>query len=121
MISNLANKETCKTTNVKETKVLNKISLQDKDQLLLHPLIRFFTWLKWSAIRHYMIRKLMFQLLFCFCISWYLLTKYDNTPEDNSCFFDFLTPAMSTWCNINSTECSSKNLTKPQLNSNFDY
>ena len=74
---------------VYEVDVLQKLSEKD-DTLLLHPVLRFFIWIKWSRIRPYVIRKLALQFLFCLCATWFLLIKYDINKHIDHCFFHVL-------------------------------
>ena len=82
-----------KENRVYEVEVLHKLSVlsEEKDRnLLLHPVLRFFIWIKWSRIRPYVIRKLTLQFLFCLCTTWFLLIKYDLKRTVDHCFFHFM-------------------------------
>ena len=103
----VGNTKRLQKSQVSETDVLRKISTGHHQELLTHPVLRFFIWLKWSYIRQYMIRKLMLQFLSCYCISWYLLSKYSIEPDTETCFFDALYPILSDWCGVGSDNVSS--------------
>ena len=82
-----------KKRRVYETDVLHKLSVLSEacdENLLLHPVLRFFIWIKWARLKPYVFRKLTLQFLFCICTSWFLLIKYDSKKVDGHCFFHFL-------------------------------
>ena len=91
---------------VSETDVLRKISTGRHQELLTHPFLRFFIWLKWTYIRPYMLRKLMLQLLSCTCFSWYILNKYSLEQDTHTCFYKPLYPMLSDLCDTGSDNAS---------------
>ena len=82
-----------KKRKVYETDVLHRLSVLSEacdENLLLHPVLRFFIWIKWARLKPYVFRKLALQFLFCICTSWFLLIKYDTKKLVDHCFFHFL-------------------------------
>ena len=45
---------------------------------MVHPVIKFFIWLKWCLIRKYVSRTLQFRFFLLICLSWYLVSKYEK-------------------------------------------
>lgn len=92
-----------------EMDILQKLSIKHED-LLTHPVVRFFIWLKWCYIRKYVIRHLKFQLLISICITWYFVNKQIQ-EKDSGCYFGFLTSLVSLLCGNISVHSKNQNET----------
>ena len=73
--------------NLAETKSLN---LMEKDHesldLLKHPVIASFMWLKWEQIRRFYNTYLRFYFLFIYILTWYIFEEFGGN-EQNYNFF----------------------------------
>lgn len=101
--------------HVCETFVLQEICESSKhENLLIHPVLTFFIWLKWCLLRKYLCRILRFHFLYTVCLTWYLLSRFDDdgtAAVTNSCFHRVLTIQWNDYiCSTNhSTHINSTN------------
>ena len=71
-----------------ETSVLTAICNSMKHrELLLHPVIKSFVWIKWNLISRYYSRNLRIQLLLLYFLTWYIFSQFAGLEWLNRCEF----------------------------------
>ena len=71
-----------------ETSVLTAISNSMKHQeLLLHPVLKSFVWIKWNLISRYYSRNLRIELLLLYFLTWYIFSQFAGLEWQNRCEF----------------------------------
>ena len=64
---------------IPEMKVLLAISESENDnirQLVQHPVIKSYTWLKWKLLRKYFNRNIRIRTMLMICLTWYIFATY---------------------------------------------
>ena len=73
-----------------EMSVLSEISRSKKHRdVIKHPVIESFIWMKWCRIQRYYHRNLRAELLLLWFLTWYIFVQFGGIEWKHTCRFEF--------------------------------
>lgn len=72
-----------------ETYVLEQICKSSEHrEMVIHPVIKLFIWMKWCLIRKFISRNLRLKFFYVCCICWFLVSsRLNRSSSDDTCFY----------------------------------
>ena len=84
---NLENERIFKGNNEQEMLVLSELSYSKAHRdLVTHPVIKMFVWMKWNKVSRYYHRVLRMEFLLMYVMTWYIFNQFGGVTFENTPF-----------------------------------